>query len=87
MTSDATPLAPSSSINAVPVTGIGASAGGIPALQAFFKVLPSDTGTAYVVILHLDPEHQSDLAQILSLVTSMPVTEVGDATAIVANHV
>ncbi len=87
MTSDATPLAPSSSINAVPVTGIGASAGGIPALQAFFKVLPSDTGAAYVVILHLDPEHQSDLAQILSLVTSMPVTEVGDATAIVANHV
>lgn len=50
-----------------PVTGIGDSAGGIPALQTFFKALPSYTGAAYVVILHLNPEHQSGRARILLL--------------------
>src|SRR5262249_44759005 len=60
----------------VPVAGIGASAGGVGALQTFFRTLPADTGAAYVVVVHLDPEHQSDLARILSTCTRMPVKEV-----------
>ncbi len=67
---------------ATPVAGIGASAGGIGALQAFFKALPPQTGAAYVVIVHLDPEHQSDLARILSACTKMPVKEVADTAPI-----
>src|SRR5262249_1583042 len=60
----------------IPVAGIGASAGGVTALQAFFRALPNETGAAYVVIVHLDPEHQSDLARILGACTRMPVQEV-----------
>jgi two-component system, chemotaxis family, CheB/CheR fusion protein len=70
-----------------PVAGIGASAGGVSALQAFFKGLPDDTGAAYVVIVHLDPEHQSDLARILGACTKMPVTEVAGTAPMIANHV
>lgn len=71
----------------LPVVGIGASAGGLHALQTFFRALPSDTGAAYVVIVHLDPEHQSELARILGMCTAMPVAEVKDREAIAANHV
>ncbi|MBS0234813.1 MAG: PAS domain-containing protein [Proteobacteria bacterium] len=87
MTPDDHPPSGPSLSSLVPVAGIGASAGGIVALQAFFKALPPETGAAYVVILHLDPEHQSELSRILSLCTSMPVREVGDATTIAANNV
>lgn len=41
------------------VVGIGASAGGLQALQVFFGALPDNTGMAYVVITHLHPEHES----------------------------
>jgi two-component system CheB/CheR fusion protein len=71
----------------IPVAGIGASAGALPALRTFFKALSPETGAAYVVIVHLDPSHQSDLARILGTYTSMPVTEVGEREAIAANHV
>ena len=60
----------------VPVVSIGASAGGVAALQAFFESLPADVGAAFVVIVHLDPQHSSDLSRIISLRTDMPVIEV-----------
>ncbi|TGP54200.1 hypothetical protein EN873_13790 [bacterium M00.F.Ca.ET.230.01.1.1] len=44
-----------------PIIGIGASAGGIAALQKFFPQVPADSGFAYVVIQHLDAEHESVL--------------------------
>src|SRR5687767_1452073 len=47
------------------VVGIGASAGGLKALQTFFEALPSNTGMAFVVVTHLHPEHESHLAEIL----------------------
>ena len=59
----------------IPVVGIGASAGGIGALQKFFEVLPSNCGAALVVIVHLDPEHTSELPSILSAQTSMRVVQ------------
>ena len=49
-----------------PTVGIGASAGGLKALQHFFQEIPPDTGAAYVVIVHLEPTHASELAEILA---------------------
>ena len=48
-----------------PIVAIGASAGGIQALKVFFENVPSDTGIAYVVILHLSPNHDSKLAEVI----------------------
>ena len=45
----------------ITVVGIGASAGGIEALQAFFDAVPADVGLAYVVVVHLAPDHESEL--------------------------
>lgn len=70
-----------------PVVGIGASAGGIEALKAFFEALPTRTGAAYVIVLHLSPDHSSVLPEVLANVTSMPVRQVTDAVPIEANHV
>ena len=70
-----------------PIIGIGASAGGIDAFHAFFSHMPADSGMAFVVILHLPPEHTSMLSSILSRWTSMPVVEVTDGTPVEANHI
>src|SRR5215469_13744026 len=69
------------------LVGIGASAGGIRALQAFFAQLPPETGAAYVVVTHLDPQHRSELPQILAGHTQMPVIQVGATEELTANHV
>ena len=61
-----------------PVCGIGASAGGVEALQQFFSSIPDDVGLAYVVIVHLAPDHKSELPAIISRWTKMPVEQVGD---------
>jgi two-component system CheB/CheR fusion protein len=69
------------------IVGIGASAGGIPALQAFFEVVPENIGVAFVVVVHLSPEHRSALPAILSARTSMPVEQVTRLVPLRANHV
>ena len=69
------------------VVGIGASAGGVQALQTLFEALPDGIGAAFVVIVHLDPGKQSDLSTILAARTSMPVTQVDAPTNLEANHV
>ena len=71
----------------MPVVGIGASAGGLQALQAFFEALPSDTGMAYVVITHLHPEHESHMAELLQTRTDMPVRQVTSAMPVEKDHV
>ncbi len=58
------------------VVGIGASAGGIQALKEFFRHVPENSGMAYVVILHLSPDHDSQLAAVLQEVTKMKVIQV-----------
>ena len=70
-----------------PVVGIGASAGGIPALQDFFRAMPADCGMAFVVVLHLSPEHASNLAGILQLATSMEVLAPQEAVSVERNTV
>ena len=55
------------------VVGIGASAGGIKALKGFFSRVPEDAGVAYVVILHLSPDHDSKLAEVLQTAARLPV--------------
>jgi two-component system CheB/CheR fusion protein len=71
----------------VVVVGIGASAGGIRALRDFFAAVPADTGLAYVVILHLSPDHDSKLAEVLQAVAAIPVTQVQGAVKIAPDHV
>jgi len=58
------------------IVGIGASAGGIKALKEFFTKVPVDSNMAYVVILHLSPEFESKLAEILQTITNIPVTQI-----------
>src|SRR5215470_8602148 len=55
------------------VVGIGASAGGVRALQHLFAALPEKTGAAFVVVVHLDPDVRSEMSNILAARTNMPV--------------
>jgi len=64
------------------LVGIGASAGGLKALQGFFEVIPDDCGLAFVVIVHLDPERKSEMAPLLQSHTSLKVTQVVKAVRI-----
>ena len=70
-----------------PVVGLGASAGGLQALLRFFEQMPPGNGMAFVVILHLSPDHESNVAEILQRVTRMPVVQVNAPTDVKANHV
>ena len=69
------------------IVGIGASAGGIDALQEFFRVMPVDTGAAFVVVVHLDLTARSALAETLAARTLMAVTAVANALPLEGNHV
>lgn len=62
----------------VPVVGIGASAGGLEALELFLKNVPDNSGIAYVVIQHLDPTQKGMLPELLQRVSAMQVTQVKD---------
>ena len=69
------------------IVGIGASAGGVHALQSLFAALPNNTGAAFVVVVHLDPEHRSELVNIIAARTRMPVVEISTRQHLEANHV
>ena len=69
------------------VVGLGASAGGIAPLQHFFAEMPAGSGLAFVVVMHLSPEHESNLAAVLQQKTTMPVTQVTGPEKVQANHV
>jgi len=70
-----------------PVVGIGASAGGIEALNALFDGLPRECAMAFVVVQHLPPERDSLMAEILTRHTSMPVLQVTAGLALQVGHV
>ena len=74
-------------VTGVPVVGLGASAGGIEALMAFFDAMPSDSGLAFVVVLHLDPTKQSQLSSVLGSHTRMPVAEIENGISVHPDHV
>jgi two-component system CheB/CheR fusion protein len=70
-----------------PIIGIGASAGGLEAFEAFFRACPADSGMAFVLVPHLDPDHESLLSEILQRTTAMKVVQAFDQVAVAPNHV
>ena len=71
----------------LPIVGIGASAGGLEALEQFFEHLPAKPGMAFVVILHLSPEHESHLARLVQRHTAMAVMAVTEPVMLEPDHV
>lgn len=69
------------------VVAIGASAGGLEALERFFSHCPPDTGAAFVVIQHLSPDHKSMMTDLLARYTRMKVRMVEDDLPISANQI
>ncbi|MFN2366705.1 MAG: chemotaxis protein CheB, partial [Desulfurivibrionaceae bacterium] len=70
-----------------PIVGIGASAGGLEALEEFFGAVPADCGIAFVVVTHLAPDHTSILPELIGRKTGMEVMQVKDGIEIAANRV
>lgn len=71
----------------VPVVALGASAGGLEALRQLFSHLSGDSGLAFVVVQHLDPDRQSILAQVLASTTDLTVLEVTNRMRLEPNRV
>jgi two-component system CheB/CheR fusion protein len=67
--------------------GIGASAGGLEALKAFFGVMPPRTGMVFVVVVHLDPTHDSLMPELLAKATPLHVEQAQDRQPLEADHV
>ncbi|AMK77028.1 MULTISPECIES: chemotaxis protein CheB [Methylomonas] len=68
-----------------PVVGIGASAGGLEALEQFFTHIPTGCGAAFIVVQHLDPTHQGLLPELLQRVTPMKVTQADEGMKVQTN--
>jgi two-component system CheB/CheR fusion protein len=79
----------STPLDAFPVVGIGASAGGLAAFEAFFSGMPTDAelGMAFVLVQHLAPDHKSILCELIRRYTRMPVSEVEDGMLVQVNCV
>src|SRR5208283_29409 len=69
------------------IVGIGASAGGLEALEQFFKNMPPDSGMAFVIVQHLDPTRKSSMPEILSRFTTMPVYLAAEGMKVEANSI
>jgi len=68
-----------------PIVGIGASAGGLEALELFLKNVPKDSGMAFVIVQHLDPTQKGILVELLQRATTMRVAQVKDQMRVEAN--
>ena len=73
--------------NNFPVVGVGASAGGLSAFKEFIQSIPEDSGMAYVLVQHLDPDHDSLLPELLQKVTEIPVLEISDEIEVEPNKI
>ncbi len=80
-------LQPAAAPSAVGVVGIGASAGGLDALEEFFTRVPAKSGLAYIVVQHLDPTKKTMLTELLQRVTVLRVCEASEQMRVEANHV
>ena len=69
------------------IVGLGASAGGLEALQSFLEAVPADSTLSFVAVLHLAPDRESRLADLLQSASSVPVTQVTRTLAIEPRHV
>jgi two-component system CheB/CheR fusion protein len=65
-----------------PIVGIGASAGGLEALEQFLGHVPKQSGMAFVIVQHLDPTHKGIMSELLQRSTGMKVTQVKDRTPV-----
>jgi two-component system CheB/CheR fusion protein len=70
-----------------PTVAIGASAGGLPLFQQFFDQMPANSGVAFVLVQHLDPNHETLMPELLAKHTSMPVELVAGAMPLEPNHI
>ena len=79
---------PAPSPTATPtVVAIGASAGGLEAIEQFLRGVPESSGLAFVVVQHLDPSHAGAMPELLQRATRIPVAQVKDGTRVEADHV
>ncbi len=69
---------PDSDDKKIPIVGIGSSAGGLEALQEFFRAMPPESGMSFVVVTHQKPGHESVLADLLGRETAMKVSNIED---------
>ncbi|AWB65058.1 chemotaxis protein CheR [Saccharobesus litoralis] len=69
------------------VVAIGASAGGLEALQALFRIMPNDLGVSFVVIQHLSPDFKSMMDELLGKNTTMPTHQVKEGEKLLANNI
>jgi chemotaxis methyl-accepting protein methylase/outer membrane murein-binding lipoprotein Lpp len=80
-----TPASPQSLL--FPIVGIGASAGGLEALEQFLRKVPQASGMAFVIVQHLDPTHKGIMHELLRRATTMEVFQVKDQMRIKSNCV
>lgn len=69
------------------VVGIGASAGGLEAFKQFIKAIPVDSGMAFILVQHLDPNHDSILCELLQKITLIPIHQVTDKIQVEPDHI
>jgi two-component system, chemotaxis family, CheB/CheR fusion protein len=70
-----------------PIIGLGASAGGLEALEQFLGHVPPKSGLGFVIVQHLDPNHKGIMVELLQRSTPMPVVQIKDRTKIEPDHV
>jgi two-component system CheB/CheR fusion protein len=73
--------------NSFPIVGMGASAGGLEAFEQFFRHVPPDCGMAFVLVQHLDPNHNSILSEILQRTAAIPALEAKDQMEVEPDHI
>lgn len=69
------------------IVGMGGSAGSLEAFEEFFRNTPADTGLAYVIVSHLDPNHKGIMPELLQRITTMDVQQAKDGLKVQPNHV
>jgi two-component system, chemotaxis family, CheB/CheR fusion protein len=70
-----------------PIVGIGASAGGLEALERLFRHMPPDSGMAFVVVQHLSPDFKSHMHELLARETTIPIRNVENGTLVEPNSI
>jgi two-component system CheB/CheR fusion protein len=79
--------APGGAGHRFPIVGLGASAGGLEALEQFLNHVPAKSGLAFVIVQHLDPTRKGMLVELLQRSTAMPVVQIKDRMRLVPDHV
>ncbi len=80
-------LSASPETSCFPIVGLGASAGGLQVFTQFLKAIPANSGMAFVLVQHLDPDHKSLMVKLLESHTKMSVALASDGISVAPNHV